>query len=88
VTKSVADVKGVKLAGLLFDAGPQNSPVLLRLGTQDAHIATRPTLDRFCQRFSIRVKVAAAASPKWNTELAADGGQQYARTLLRRSRIV
>ncbi|MBM0260264.1 discoidin domain-containing protein [Micromonospora sp. 4G55] len=29
---SVADVDGVKLAGLLFDAGPVNSPVLLRVG--------------------------------------------------------
>jgi hypothetical protein len=31
---SVADVKGVKLAGLLFDAGPVNSPVLLQVGTR------------------------------------------------------
>jgi hypothetical protein len=34
---SVADVKGVKLAGLLFDAGPVNSPVLLQVGTKNAH---------------------------------------------------
>ncbi len=33
---SVADVKGVKLAGLLFDAGPVNSPVLLQVGTLHA----------------------------------------------------
>ncbi len=33
---SVADVKGVKLAGLLIDAGPVNSPVLLQVGTQHA----------------------------------------------------
>ncbi|MBN9389091.1 MAG: adenylyl cyclase [Chloroflexi bacterium] len=32
VTMSVASVKGVKLAGLLFDAGPYNSPVLLQVG--------------------------------------------------------
>lgn len=31
---SVGDVRGVKLAGLLFDAGPVNSPVLLRVGTE------------------------------------------------------
>ena len=37
VAMSVADVKGVKLAGLLFDAGPVSSPVLLQVGTQDAH---------------------------------------------------
>ncbi len=28
----VADVGGVKIAGLIFDAGPVNSPVLLRMG--------------------------------------------------------
>jgi hypothetical protein len=33
---SIADVKGVKLAGLLFDAGPVNSPVLLEVGTRHA----------------------------------------------------
>jgi len=34
VAMSVADVTGVKLGGLLFDAGPVNSPVLLEVGTQ------------------------------------------------------
>jgi hypothetical protein len=34
---TVADVPGVKLAGLLFDAGPVNSPVLLQVGTPNAH---------------------------------------------------
>jgi hypothetical protein len=29
---TVADVRGVKLAGLLIDAGPQRSPVLLQIG--------------------------------------------------------
>jgi len=37
VAMSVADVKGVKLAGLLFDAGTVNSPVLLQVGTKNAH---------------------------------------------------
>ena len=37
VAMSVADVPGVKLAGLLFDAGPVNSPVLLQVGTPNAH---------------------------------------------------
>jgi len=32
VAMSVANVAGVKLSGLLFDAGPVNSPVLLRVG--------------------------------------------------------
>jgi hypothetical protein len=34
---TVADVEGVKLAGLLFDAGTVNSPVLLQVGTEHAH---------------------------------------------------
>jgi hypothetical protein len=33
VPMAVADVKGVKLGGLLFDAGPVSSPVLLEVGT-------------------------------------------------------
>jgi hypothetical protein len=37
VTMSVADVPGVKLSGLLFDAGPVSSPVLLQIGTPHAH---------------------------------------------------
>jgi hypothetical protein len=36
-TMSVADVPGVKLTGLLFDAGPVNSPSLLQVGTPNAH---------------------------------------------------
>jgi hypothetical protein len=34
---SVADVPGVVLSGLLFDAGPKNSQVLLRVGTPGSH---------------------------------------------------
>ncbi len=37
VAMTVADVTGVKLAGLMFDAGPVNSPVLLQVGTPNAH---------------------------------------------------
>ncbi|HZB31820.1 MAG TPA: discoidin domain-containing protein [Streptosporangiaceae bacterium] len=36
VPMTVADVDGVKLAGLLFDAGTVNSPVLLRVGPAGA----------------------------------------------------
>ncbi len=36
VAMAVADVKGVKLAGLMFDAGLVKSPVLLQVGTQHA----------------------------------------------------
>jgi len=34
---SIADVRGVSLIGLLFDAGPESSPVLLQVGTAHAH---------------------------------------------------
>lgn len=37
VAMSVADVIGVKLAGFMIDAGPVNSPVLLEVGTRNAH---------------------------------------------------
>jgi hypothetical protein len=37
VAMSVADVVGVKLAGLLFDAGTVNSPLLLQVGTKNSH---------------------------------------------------
>jgi hypothetical protein len=36
-TMKVADVPGVKLTGLLFDAGAQKSPVLLEVGPKHAH---------------------------------------------------
>jgi hypothetical protein len=36
VAMSVADVPGVDIAGITFDAGPVSSPVLLRVGTQRA----------------------------------------------------
>jgi hypothetical protein len=37
VSMTVADVPGVKLSGLIFDAGLVNSPVLLQVGTPNAH---------------------------------------------------
>src|SRR3954449_2828567 len=36
-TMKVADVSGVKLSGLLFDAGTENSPVLLEVGKTHSH---------------------------------------------------
>jgi hypothetical protein len=42
VALSVADVPGVDIAGLIIDAGPVNSPALLRIGSQHAaHGAAR-----------------------------------------------
>jgi hypothetical protein len=36
VAMSVANVKGVTIAGLMIDAGPQNSPALLEVGSRNA----------------------------------------------------
>ena len=38
-TMSVADVNGVNISGLLFDAGPTNSPALLTIGTQGSTVS-------------------------------------------------
>ena len=37
VPMTVADVPGVDISGLIFDAGPVSSPVLLQVGTPHAH---------------------------------------------------
>jgi hypothetical protein len=44
VPMTVADVKGVEISGLLFDAGAANSPVLLQIGGR--HAAGTPARDR------------------------------------------
>jgi hypothetical protein len=38
VLMTVADVPGVKISGLIFDAGPINSPFLLQVGSEQANI--------------------------------------------------
>ena len=38
-TMSVADVNGVNISGLIFDAGPVNSPTLLTVGTQGSTVS-------------------------------------------------
>jgi hypothetical protein len=42
VPMTVADVKGVVISGLIFDAGPVNSPVLLRVGSEGAAGSSNP----------------------------------------------
>jgi hypothetical protein len=37
VAMTVADVPGVEISGLIFDAGTVNSPLLLQIGTRNAH---------------------------------------------------
>jgi hypothetical protein len=48
ITMTVADVAGVNISGVMFDAGPTNSPVLLQVGVQGstANYSSNPvTLD-------------------------------------------
>ncbi len=66
VAMSVADVVGVKLAGLIFDAGPVNSPVLLEVGKPHAHKsdANNPT-----SLFDMFFRIGGAAAGKATTTL-------------------
>ena len=41
IAMRTADVPGIDIAGIMFDAGPKNSPVLLRLGTALSHLDGR-----------------------------------------------
>ena len=63
---SVADVKGVKIAGLLFDAGPVSSDPLLRVGTKNAHKsdAADPT-----SLHDVFFRIGGAAAGKATTSL-------------------
>ncbi len=63
VAMSVADVEGVALAGLLFDAGPVNSPVLLQVGTHK-HDAEHPT-----SLHDVFFRIGGATSGKATTSL-------------------
>jgi hypothetical protein len=63
---TVADVKGVKIAGLLFDAGPVNSDTLLQVGTKNAHKsdAADPT-----SLHDVFFRIGGAAAGKATTSL-------------------
>src|SRR5436190_8825882 len=63
---TVADVKGIKIAGLLFDAGPVNSRGLLELGTKHAHKsdASDPT-----SLHDVFFRIGGAAAGKATTSL-------------------
>jgi hypothetical protein len=63
---SVADVRGVKIAGLLFDAGPVSSDPLLQVGTKNAHKsdAADPT-----SLHDVFFRIGGAAAGKAKTSL-------------------
>lgn len=72
VAMQVADVKNVVIAGVVFDAGPVNSPVLLQVGKRNAHESDmdRPTLlaDVF-----FRIGGSAAGKATLSLEVNSDG---------------
>ena len=71
VPMTVADVPGVDLAGLIFDAGPKTSPVLLQVGPKHAHNSdpTRPTA---LQDVFFRIGGAAAGKAGVSLEVNSD----------------
>ncbi|MBW8863854.1 MAG: hypothetical protein JF609_02830, partial [Verrucomicrobia bacterium] len=58
---TIADVDGVKVGGLLFDAGPVLSPTLLQVGTTNSH-ANHSSDPTFLYDISMRIGGAAAGS--------------------------
>lgn len=67
----VADVDGVTLAGLLIEAGPTNSPVLVRIGPpgSSARHSSSPTL---LSDFFVRVGGAAVGKATRSVEINSD----------------
>ena len=57
---TVADVPGVDIAGLIFDAGPKNSPVLLQVGTAERAQERPPHDPTALQDVFFRIGGAAA----------------------------
>ena len=63
IAMTVADVDGVKIGGVLFDAGATNSPVLLQVGRPAARPATPATRPR-CTTCSPGSAAPAPARPR------------------------
>jgi hypothetical protein len=70
-TMSVADVPGVDISGFIFDAGPQNSPVLLQIGPKNAHKA-RAADPTALQDVFFRIGGAAAGKATVSLEVNSD----------------
>jgi hypothetical protein len=56
----VANVPGVKLSGIIFDAGPLNSPVLLQMGLLPIHLGSNPKDPTLIQDVFFRIGGATA----------------------------
>jgi hypothetical protein len=71
VPMTVADVPGVDVSGLIFDAGPVNSPVLLQVGTPHAH-KSDPADPTALQDVFFRIGGAAAGKATVSLEVNSD----------------
>jgi hypothetical protein len=71
VAMRVADVPGVDISGLIFDAGPKNSPVLLQVGPRNAHKA-RASDPTALQDVFFRIGGAAAGRATVSLEVNSD----------------
>lgn len=71
VPMTIADVPGVDIAGLIFDAGSVNSPVLLQVGTPHAH-KSNPNNPTALQDVFFRIGGAAAGKATVSLEVNSD----------------
>jgi len=69
---TVADVPGVDISGLIFDAGPVNSPVLLQIGTRQGRHACGPSNPTALQDVFFRIGGAAAGKATVSLEVNSD----------------
>jgi hypothetical protein len=71
VPMRIADVPGVDVAGLIFDAGPKNSPLLLQVGPRNAH-RSRPHDPTALHDVFFRIGGAAAGKATVSLEVNSD----------------
>ena len=67
ISMLVANVPGVKLSGVIFDAGSRNSPVLLQVGLLPIHWGSDPTDPTMIQ--DVFFRIGGATSGKANISL-------------------
>ena len=73
VPMRVAGVPGVKLSGMIFAAGPVNSPVLLQVGSQPGHGTADPGDPTLVQ--DVFFRIGGAAPGRATTSLVVDSAQ-------------
>jgi len=71
IPMTVADVPGVDISGLIFDAGPVSSPVLLQVGSKNAH-KSDPNDPTALQDVFFRIGGAAVGKATVSLEVSSD----------------